>query len=130
MDSYNTDMARYKRRINGTLGHPRSTRVLLPLKCLGEMQQAIKHMEQGKTEQNVRITEYEARLRALEEVNDNRSKMMRSSILSDFVKKICGKSQATTTPVQNSLGYDSLRLAIDAASINRRKLLKAEVDPK
>lgn len=56
--------------------------------------------------------------------------MMRSNLLSDFVKKICGESHSTITPVQNSFGHDSSRLALDAASNDCKKLLKAEIDPR
>ena len=138
------DMACYEKRINDALGHSRSTRFLLPMECIGNMQKSIKHLEQDNMkqqqmaeQQEVRITAQEVKMTAqlvqitaLEHINKDWLKMMRANLFSDFVKKICGKSPVPHTPVQNSLGHDSFRLAIDAASIDRKKLLKAEVDPK
>lgn len=56
--------------------------------------------------------------------------MMRANILTDFVKKICPKSHIPSMSSQNPLGHGSTRLALDAASIDRKEILKAEVDPK
>ena len=87
------------------------------------MQKSIKQLEQDTTEQHRQITE-------LQQMNKYRLKMMRANLLTDFAKKIRGKSPIPSSPVQNSLGHDSSRLAIDEASIDRKKLLEAEVDPK
>lgn len=124
------DMACYKKRIDVALGYPRLTRVLLPMECINNMQKSIKQLEQEATEQQRQLTEQQRQLTELQQINKSRLKMMRANLLTDFVKKICGKFPVPSSPVQNSLGHDSSRLAIEAASIDRKKLLKAEVDPK
>lgn len=65
--------------------------VLLPLECLRSIQQAIKRVEQDSIDQDARITELsgmnrvlEGRIRALEGMNKNRLKTMRSNLLSDI----------------------------------------------
>lgn len=124
------DMACYKKRIDTALGYPRLTRVLLPMECINNMQKSIKQLEQENPQLQKQVTELQKQVTELQQINRYRLKMMRANLLTDFVKKICGKSPVPSSPVQNSLGHDSSRLAIEAASIDRKKLLKAEVDPK
>lgn len=124
------DMACYKKRIDTALGYPRLTRVLLPMECIHSMQNSVKQLEQETTGQQRQLTQLQKQITELQHINKYRLKMMRANLLTDFVKKICGKSPVPSSPVQNSLGHDSSRLAIEAASIDRKKLLKAEVDPK
>lgn len=141
------DMACYKKRIDVALGYSRLTRVLLPMECINNMQKQLteqerrlteqqrhlteqqRHFTEQLTEQQRQLTEQQRQLTELQKINTSRLKMMRANLLTDFVKKICGKFPVPS-PVQNSLGHDSSRLAIEAASIDRKKLLKAEVDPK
>ena len=95
-----------------------------------KQQQMAEQQEVRIMAQEVEMTAQLVRITALEHTNKDWLKMMRANLLSDFVKKICGKSPVPSTPVQNLLGQDSSRLAIDAASIDRKTHLKAEVDPK
>ena len=116
------DMACYKKRIDTALGYPRLTRVLLPMECINNMQKSIKQLEQENpqlqkqiTELQKQATEFQKQVTELQQINKYRLKMMRANLLTDFVKKICGKSPVPSSPVQNSLGHDSSRLAIEAA---------------
>lgn len=131
-------MACYKMRIDAALGHPRSTRILLPMECIGNMRKSIKQLEQKITEHERQFTEYERKITELQgqlqqvkgqlqRINKHLLKTMRTNLLTDFVKKICGKPLILLHP--SKIRWDMI-LATDAASINRKKLLKAEVDPK
>ena len=95
-----------------------------------ELQHKAKQQEVRFMELQHMAKQQEVRITALQHVNKHRLKMMRANLLSDFVKKICGNYPVPSTPVQNSLGHDSSRLAIDAAPIDRKNLLKGEVGPK
>lgn len=129
-NSGDIDMAGYKKRIDTALGYPRSTRVLLPMDCINNMQKSIKKLEQETTDQKSQLTQLRKQMTELQQINKHRLKMMRANLLTDFVKKMCGKSPMLSSPAQNSLGHDSSRLGMEAASIDRNKLLKADVDPK
>ena len=69
-------------------------------------------------------------MQTLEQINHQRLCLMRANILIDFVKKICPKSHVPSTSSQNQSGHDSTRLALDAAYIDEKKLLKADIDLK
>ena len=65
-------MACYKRRIDVALGHPRLTRVLLPMECINNMQKLINELwNELRTQEKVseaRFRALEAKIRTQEEV--------------------------------------------------------------
>lgn len=110
---------------------------MLPMECIGTMKNMLKvlqesHQQQFKTieELKTQIQEQETRIQTLEQMNHQRLCLMRANILIDFVKKICPKTHVPSTSSQNQLGHESTRLALDAASIDKKKLLKADIDLK
>lgn len=70
-NSSDIDIANYEKRTDDALDHLRSTRVILPMDCIGNMQQSIKRLEQDNTEQDVQIKQHEVQIRALEQVNEH-----------------------------------------------------------
>lgn len=59
-----------------------------------------------------------------------RLRLMRANLLVDFVKRMCPKSHASSSSSRSPQGHKSTRLVLDAASIDKKKLLKAEIDLK
>lgn len=56
--------------------------------------------------------------------------MILTNLLTDFVKRIYGKSPVSFLLIENLLKYNFSRLAIETASIDQKKLLKAKIDLK
>lgn len=56
--------------------------------------------------------------------------MIRANLFTNFIEKICRKFLVPSSLIQYLLGHDFSRLAIEAVSIDWKKLLKAEIDPK
>lgn len=131
------NMNSYQARINRAIGYPRSTRVLLPMECIGTMQNTLKVLEEDYQQQctnieelKIQITEQNSRIKDLEQMNQQRLRMMKANILTNFVKKICPKLHVPSTSSQNPLGHEFTWLALDPASIDWKKLLKADIDLK
>lgn len=86
------NMDSYQARINRAIGYPRKTRVMLPMDCIGTMQNTLKVLEKGheqqcKTieelkiqimEQNIRMMDQDIRMMDLEKMNHQRLSLMRA----------------------------------------------------
>lgn len=98
----------------------------------GHQQQCktIKELKIQITELNTQNMEQDIRMVDLEKMNHQRLHLMIANILVDFVKKMCPKTHVPSSSSQSSLGHESSRLALDAASIDKKKLLKADTDLK
>lgn len=131
------NMDSYQARINRAIGYPKKTRVMLPMEYIGTMQNTLKVLEEGHeqrcktieglkiqiTELNTQNMEQDIRMMDLEKLNHQRLSLMRTNILLDFVKKMCPKTHVPSSSSQSPLGHESTRLALDAASIDKKKLL-------
>lgn len=79
------NMDSYQARINRAIGYPRKTRVMLPMDCIGTMQNTLKVLEKGHEQQcktieelKIQIMEQNIRMMDLEKMNHQRLSLMRA----------------------------------------------------